>query len=137
MATANQTDSTVSVFMNNGNGTLATSVAYPTAGVNVSYVLGVDIGSDGNYDLVLVNASSNNLVIEMNMGGGVFADLTKYTTGNTPNAVAYGDLNNDGFNDIVSANRTGNSISVFINNGVGVFAAKLTIALQQRHMMLL
>jgi hypothetical protein len=117
---------TVSVYMNNGNGTFATKVDYPVAtGAAPRVVDTGDLNGDGKIDFAVVNYSGSTVSVFMNKGDGTFLPRTDYTTGNGPRSVAIGDVNGDGKPDFVTGNYDSNTISVFINNGNGIFANKV------------
>jgi hypothetical protein len=115
---------TVSVFINNGNGTFATRINYTTA-AGPRAVAVKDLNGDGKIDIVTSNFASNNISVLLNRGNGTFGVKTDYTTGTAPYKVALGDMNGDGATDIATANYSGPSVSVFLNNGSGAFAAKV------------
>ncbi|MFJ8078244.1 FG-GAP-like repeat-containing protein [Streptomyces sp. NPDC096176] len=54
LATANQNADTVSVLLNNGDGTFAARTDYPTGDVPVSVAVG-DLDGDGDQDLATAN----------------------------------------------------------------------------------
>ena len=120
LATANQ--GSVSVLLNNGNGTFAAHVDYPT-GTNPESVAVGDFNVDGKPDLVTVNESPSTISILLNNGNGTFAAHVDYSTGRGPASVAVGDFNVDGKPDLVTANVTSDTVSILLNNGNGTFAA--------------
>jgi hypothetical protein len=117
---------TISVFLNNGNGTFATKTNYST-GTNsgpMSVAIG-DLNGDGKADLAVSDFGNNKISVLMNLGNGTFASHVDYTPGSEPDRVAIGDLNGDGKPDLAVANYSGSTVSVFINNGNGTFASKV------------
>jgi len=120
LAVTNQGANTVSVFINNGDGTFAIKVDYGT-GTTPTMVQAEDLNGDTYEDLALVN-EGGNLSVLMNNGDGTFATKVDYVAGTTPYAVAISDLNGDTYKDIAVANENTNNISIFINNGDGTFA---------------
>lgn len=115
----------VRVLLNNGDGTLAAAVTYPTGAQSPSMAMG-DLNGDGKADLAVVNASGVGVLL--NQGDGIFAPAVSYfAPGDQPYAVAIGDLNGDAKNDLALAFRSNGSsetgqIFVFFNNGDGTFA---------------
>ena len=124
LAVANQTNTTVSVFINNGAGTLAAKVDYTTGSTPFSVAVG-DFNADGKPDLAVANFSSNTVSVFINNGAGTLAAKVDYPTGTSPFSVAVGDFNADGKPDLAVVNRTSTTVSVLINNGAGTFAAKV------------
>ena len=124
VATANSNGNTVSVLLNNGNGTFATKVDYATGSVPYSVAVG-DFNRDGRPDLAVTNFTSNTVSVFINNGDGTFATKVDHGTGPGPVSVAVGDFNLDGKPDLAVANSNGNTMSVLLNNGAGVFAPKV------------
>ena len=62
LVTANYWDDTVSVLLNNGNGTFAATMAYPT-GAAPDSVAAADFNGDGKTDLAVANRSDNTVSI--------------------------------------------------------------------------
>jgi hypothetical protein len=128
MATANQSNSTVSVFINNGVGTSFARTNLTTGTSPDSVAMG-DLSGDGKTDLALTNFNSNTVSVFTNNGVGTSFARTDYPTvpGSNPESVAIGDLSNDGKADMVVGNGS-SSVSVFINNGVGTSYARTEYA---------
>ncbi|CAN5394500.1 hypothetical protein BH10BAC3_BH10BAC3_17020 [soil metagenome] len=88
-----------------------------------------DVDGDGKPDLVVANASSNNLSVSRNTstpGAISVAPKVVFITGGTPSSVSVSDLDGDGKPDIVVGNAaaSSNSVSVFRNTSVpGIIAA--------------
>ena len=97
---ANEYSNTVSVFLNQGNGTFTSTANYTlTTGYQpVSVAIG-DLNSDGKPDLAVANVLSNTISVFLNQGNGTFPSTANYTytSGNYPLWVAIGDLNGDGY----------------------------------------
>ncbi len=121
LAVVNQGSNTVSVLLNNINGTFLAKVDYATSGSAAAVAVG-DFNGDGKPDLAV--ASLNNVVnVLINNGTGTFAAKVDYATGGAPNSIAVGDFNGDGKPDLAMATQNGNTAAVLINNGTGTFAA--------------
>jgi hypothetical protein len=119
-----QSDDSVSVLLNNGNGTFAAKTDYPTGFNPYSLAVG-DFNGDGRPDLVSANNSSlsNSVSVLRNNGNGTFAAKVDYPAGTSPYGVAVGDFNGDFRADLAVNNQTG--VSVFLNNGTGTFLPKV------------
>ena len=115
MVVTNAVGTTVSVFLNNGNGTFATKVDYTTGSLPEGIALG-DVNGDGKADIVTANYNTNTVSVFLNNGNGTFATKVDYTTGSSPVGIALGDVNGDGKADMVVANNSGTTASVFLNS---------------------
>ena len=122
IVTANNNAASVSVFLNNGNGTFAAAASYGIGSTPAGVALG-DLNGDGKLDIVASNSGSNSVSVLLNNGNGTFATAVNYTVGTGPVGVVVGDLNGDGHADIAVANYNSGTISVLMNNGNGTFAA--------------
>ncbi len=126
------TSNTISVLMNNGNGTFAPKVNYitdATSGCITPFdVYPYDVDNDGDLDLAVINSCSNTISILMNNGTGTFGSPVIYQAGGIVPATAFAririaDLDGDGFGDIVVSRFHGapSPVSVLINSGNGTF----------------
>ena len=128
---ANGGTNNVSVFKNNGYGTLLTAVSYPAGTTPSSLAIG-DLDGDSYPDIAITNQNSGDVSILKNTGTGTFTAAVNYSLGapNTqPVAIALGDLNGDGKNDLAIANTYSLKATVLINDDKGTFnAAKVYAA---------
>jgi hypothetical protein len=124
---------TVSVLLNNGDGTFRARRDYPTGPYNRSVAV-ADLNGDANPDLVTANHGGHGSVsVLVNRGDGTFAPRRDYTVGDSQygmpvNAAAVGDINADGKPDVVTAD-DGNTVSVLLNNGDASFRRSREYAL--------
>ena len=110
---------TIGVF--GGSGFFTKDADYDTKG-GVQSIYGGDLDNDGDIDLAgVMVANSNNLIILLNNGDGVFDEAQILTVGDTPRSVSGGDFDRDGDIDLVTANTASNDISISLNNGNGSF----------------
>ena len=134
LVTANFIEATISVLLNNGDGTFADAVAYqigffqPFAATEPASVAIGDLDDDGDLDLVVSSARADfggNLPgiisVLLNAGDGTFPDQVIHGTGLGPFSVALEDLDDDGDLDIAVAMRDSDGIQIFFNNGGGSF----------------
>jgi hypothetical protein len=121
IVTGNVNRGTVSVLLNQGNGSFAPAISYNgRVGADdlISIALG-DMDGDGKQDIVSVNYTRNLLRILLNDGKGVFRLLPNtYATPSVaqgPYAGGLADLNADGKLDVVTANYDSNDLTIFLN----------------------
>ncbi len=136
LAVVNQADSTVSIFLGNGDGTFCP----PTCGTvsakadlqtgkgPVAITTG-DFNADGRLDLAVVNQADSTVSIFLGNSDGTFTPKKDqngkdFPTGTSPTALVTGDFNGDGRIDLAVANRAGNTVSILLGKGDGTFNAK-------------
>ena len=120
LATAN-TESTVSILLNNGDGTFAPTANYPT-GIQPVLITFADFNGDDKVDLATVQNSDNSISILLGYGDGTFAPPVNYPAGSDPDWVNAADFNGDGHVDLVTANAGDTTVSIVFNKGDGTFA---------------
>jgi Flp pilus assembly secretin CpaC len=122
LAVANETANTVSILLNNGDGTFATNVDYPV-GMGPDGVASADFNGDGKPDLAVANLTSDTVSILLGNGDGTFQAATALPAGTGPVAIATGVFNsNNGNTDLAVVNQTAGTVSIFLGNGDGTFA---------------
>ncbi len=124
LAAANNTHSSggsISILLNNGNGTFATAVDYTADEGPVSVSL-VDLDGDYDNDLAVVNGESENVSILLNNGNATFGTAVNYDVGDGAYCVTFGDFDGDTDYDLATANTSSDDVSVLLNNGNGTFA---------------
>ena len=124
---ANDASASVSVGLNNGNGTFAatTSVA---VGFAPGSVVAADVDDDGDLDLLVANVGAGTVSVRFNNGSGSFSGTTDVAVGSTPKGVAVADVDGDGDLDFLTANAGNNTVSVRYNNGSGSFSGSTSAA---------
>ena len=132
LAIANGGNNSVSILLNNGDGTF-TAQPNPLATGSVPYSLAAgDFNHDGNVDLVVTNFANGNpstVSVFLGTGGGNFQTPVPYQVGPGPISVVTGDFNKDGFLDLAVANQGGGSnpsVSILAGNGDGTFQSAVT-----------
>jgi VCBS repeat protein/Calx-beta domain-containing protein/FG-GAP repeat protein/putative extracellular protein len=145
LATASNSDSSVSVLLGNSDGTFQAAQTSPTGSGPLSLASG-DFNGDGKLDLVTANAADVSVLL--GNGGGSFAAPASIGVGSTPSSVAVGDFNADGKMDLAVGGHTSYyippwgscgyygcyggggywvdqaSVSVLMGNGSGGFGAE-------------
>lgn len=113
LAVVNQTDNTVSILLNRGDGTFAASLSSPLAAATApSGVAAADVNLDGIRDLVVTNQGADSVSIYLGLGGGLFAPRFGLPTAAGPAAIVTADFNGDGRPDAAIAARTANAVSI-------------------------
>lgn len=137
LVVANSTDSTLSVFLGNGDGTFQdaispapvtgkTPVAIATGNFNS---LSTAPNPDSFPDLAVADQGANTVSILLGNGDGTFKPKVDLPTGIGPDAVAaanFHDKTNTNL-DLAVANFTDNTISLFPGNGDGTFGAPVIL----------
>jgi len=130
---ASSNPSTVSIAFGNGDGTFAAATKYTVdvfAGTRAPEgVVAIDADGDTDLDLAVVlnEGSTNNVVIMVNDGAGVFTAGQVLTAGTNATHITSGDFNGDGRADLAVSNY-GGGVSVFLNQPVGGFAAATNVS---------
>jgi hypothetical protein len=119
--------SSVSVFLNRGDGRLEPRVDYAVGAEPVSVAIG-DLNGDGKPELATANVRGSNLSVLVNRGDGSFDARRDYRTIKYPQSVAIADLNGDGKPDLATAKdataSAADTVSVLLNRGDGTFQAR-------------
>ena len=121
IATANRQVGTVSLLVNNGDGTFADPIIISVAPFT-QRIITVDLDDDGDLDLATANIDigPGSVSVLLNEGGMRFAEPVNYPVGVNPNALVAGDWDHDGDYDLAVPNSQG-GISVLLNEGDGTF----------------
>lgn len=123
IAAANFTDGTISVLLNNGNGTFAPAVTYPAAPFPLGIAVG-DFNGDGHLDIAVPGqGNGGEVAVLLNSGNGTFASAVTYSSGIQGDAisVAVSDVNGDNHPDIIVGVSSTATVAVLLNNGDGTF----------------
>ncbi|MBH8571240.1 VCBS repeat-containing protein [Microvirga sp. STS02] len=118
---------TVSIRLNNGNGTFSGG-SDPILDSRPRWVALGDLDGDNDLDLMSANFGSNNASVRFNNGSGSFGGGTEYSTGTGPTSIAAADLDGDADLDMVVVNFNSNNVTVRLNNGAGSFGSSSTVS---------
>ncbi|MDQ2645134.1 MAG: VCBS repeat-containing protein, partial [Myxococcota bacterium] len=120
--------SSVSLLFNEGDGTLASPVQYPTE-APAGALRTADLNADGWPDLLLPLASSAGIGVLLGSSSGELSPMVSYEAGLDPRELDVGDLNRDGALDVVVADQIGQAIQVLLGKGDGSFEAPSRVQL--------
>jgi hypothetical protein len=116
-AVTNNTDGTVGLYLNQGQGTFSQPTVFFSAGNSAVAAAAADFNGDHKLDLAVL---CGEVCVLLGEGDGGFSSTNfSYPTGSNPDGVAMADLNGDGKDDIAVVNFGDNNVSVFIGNGDG------------------
>jgi hypothetical protein len=122
-------ESSVSVLLGNGDGTLQAAQNFAVGIIPGSVVVG-DFNGDGRLDVVVTGSDDNGngrVSILLGNGDGTFQAAQNFPVGNRPNSVVVGDFNGDGRLDLaVAASQDSylqGTVSILLGNGDGTFQA--------------
>ncbi|WP_324680477.1 FG-GAP-like repeat-containing protein [Hymenobacter sp. GOD-10R] len=135
------TNSTVSVRLNNGSGTFATTGQDVIVGPRPLHLVVGDIDNDGDLDFITANSSGTTASVRLNDGQGTFGGTQEVAVGFNPHDVVLGDVDSDGDLDLLTANYydytnpannfTNSTVSVRLNNGRGLFSGTQQVSVGQ------
>ncbi len=130
LAVANNEYDSVSVLLNNGDGTFSSVVSF-AAGDSPRSVFANDFDGDYNIDLAVANEWSDNISILLNNGDGTFCPPVYYETEEyEARPVFSADFDGDNDNDLAVSymiwhiQLTG-GLSILLNNGDGSFSPRI------------
>lgn len=120
-ATANDSNTAVDVFVNNGNanfslGKITTVETNATPGEPVALAAG-DFNNTSNMGLAVTGYSSQSVYILNGNGNGTFAAPIPYTSDQYPTAIAEADFDDDGYPDLAVTSTSVNTVAGQTNNG--------------------
>jgi hypothetical protein len=119
LAVVNQGDNTVTVLLNNGDGTFSPAAGSPLptsstpAGVAIADFTGSGLG-----DIAVTNSGVNTLAVYLGLGGGLFSTRLELSTPPGPDAITATDLTGNGLPDVALTAHSGstNEVSVFLDS---------------------
>ena len=99
----NSNNNYVSVLLNNGNGTFAPAVNYPTVGNAPIGLTIADFSGTGRQDLAVVTEASSQVNLFLNNGDGTFQSPIVQTTDSAPISITSGHFFDDTISYLVAA----------------------------------
>ncbi len=144
VVTANYHDGTITVLLDNGNGTFQPEQNYPVGQWPTGLAVG-DFNRDGILDLAVANAwyseetgtpppppcpmcAADGVSILLGNGDGTFQTSVYYAAASGTAWVSAYDFNGDGKLDLVATAWAANQVSVLMGNGDGTFQAPVSYA---------
>jgi hypothetical protein len=120
LAVVNSADSTISVFLNNGDATFSTAAGSPlttSSGANPSGVVIADFTNDGIGDIAVTNQGVSTLGIYVGLGLGLYASQIELSTPAGPQGITTSDFDANGLPDVALTAHSGssNTVSVFLD----------------------
>jgi hypothetical protein len=113
---------TIAASYGGGNFTLQSTIP---VGNEPQSVFAADLDKDGDIDLAVANANSDNVSVLLNQGKGVFLPDSVYSAGDQPWSIIAADLDDDGYLDLITANLNSDNVSILLNRGNGTFMPSL------------
>jgi len=113
------------VLLNNGDGTFAAPVNYPTDGFS-GLVVTADFNHDGKLDLAL---AGSDLYVLLGNGDGTFQPPITSAGPDGPGGIILGDFNQDGNLDLAISNYTSEDLRILLGDGQGHFTIAFTYSL--------
>lgn len=117
---ANSNSNSISVFLNQQNGTFAAVPGGFSIGNTPRSVVLADFNGDGKLDVATANYGTSKVGVRLGNGNGTFQDNTQYLVGGQPTTIATGLVNSDDVLDIVTVGTAG-TLNVLKGNGDGTF----------------
>src|SRR5271165_891718 len=93
-------------------------------GLSPTSIAAADLNGDRQPDLVITDAETGNIYVELATGAGLFATPVKYSLVSQPGALALADVNGDGKIDVIAADAAG--LDVLLGKGNGTLGALKT-----------
>ena len=108
----------VAILVNDGAGAFAAPHYIALApGVVPEGLIAPDFDADGLSDIAILSRTTGELVIEHNLGNGVFAAISQIPIGLGPTELCATDMNGDGLLDLAVSNSLEDSIVILHNIG--------------------
>ena len=118
---------TLSIMLNNGDGTFAPGVDY-VAGTGSYAVVTGDFNHDGKQDVAIPNLNESTISVFLGNGDGTLRGPVDYPVYANPKGLITGDFNNDGKLDLLAFPQGGFTMSLLLGNGDGTFQNHVDIA---------
>lgn len=134
LITANELDGSLSLFLNDGAGTILAPTQIPV-GVKPTDLTITDVNDDGWLDVAVVQrgAGSQSVWVFVNNGADAngwngFSFDQSYPIDPQGRAIIAVDINLDGFVDLITANREAGTLSILPGTATAAFMPRLTVS---------
>ncbi|UJR09498.1 hypothetical protein I4U23_013736 [Adineta vaga] len=117
--------SEILILIGNGNGTFEYGNRYSTGENSFPYsIILIDLNNDTNLDILIGNILTNNILIFIGNGNGIFINERNYSIESGSNYISFqiGDINYDQINDIIIANYQSQNLCILFGNSNGIFS---------------
>jgi hypothetical protein len=118
------TNGTIGVMLNNGNGTFQSAVSYNVGSGPRGFTVG-DFTGDGVMDLAVALNGSNAVSILAGNSNGTFKAATTFAFASSPILIATTDINGDSIKDLIGLS-SGGYTDILLGNGNGTFKAAVS-----------
>jgi hypothetical protein len=137
--TAQGTRGSISLLINNADGTFHHGLNYDRGGIFYSVAVG-DFNHDGKLDVAAANQKTSTVDLLLGNGNGTLGAPTSFAANGDEDLrfVTVGDLNGDGNPDLIVADGCiqqpcpASALGVFLGNGDGTFQAMVTYSTNQK-----
>ncbi|MCB9872746.1 MAG: Ig-like domain-containing protein [Planctomycetaceae bacterium] len=124
--TANDSNSSVTVYRGDGTGGLFNRTDIPVDGD--PKVLAVeDVDGNDTLDIITANSGTNSIAVILGQGDGFFGIPSNFDAGQSPSSIRLVDLDNDDALDVVTVSEFGNVITTLRGVGDGTFVDRAEV----------
>jgi hypothetical protein len=127
LLSADEGDNAISIYFNDGEGSLRPRVSIPAGSGPIGAALG-DFDGDGTLDVAVANQVSSSISLLFNDGRGAFPRRRELEA-TRPRAVAAADLDGDGWQDLAAAGNSRPVVELLRNRG-GEFEPPVAVAVR-------
>ncbi|NND78193.1 MAG: T9SS type A sorting domain-containing protein [Flavobacteriales bacterium] len=129
IATANRVASNIALIANDGAGGFEEAEFLDVLSCSgETGIVASDMNNDGLMDLVVACYNSDNVLVLINEGNGIFYEVDLSSVGSSPWMLVAGDVDGDGNVDIATANSGSGTASILFNDGTGELGTAVNYA---------
>ncbi|MBW3623823.1 MAG: VCBS repeat-containing protein [Armatimonadetes bacterium] len=126
LVTANTQSNSVSVLLNNGDGTFQAPKSFPSGGLGPRSLFVGQFTGDTNPDIAVANADSTQVGILRGNGNGTFEAPAVVTVGGNAGWIGGGNVDGGATTDLAVILKDKNQIQILLGDGNGGFAPSQT-----------